>query len=159
MEMLESLMARQTAQERLIEALVMALDRAKVIPIADVRGLGLAALPAEKYFQKVLVLFCLVCIIQLMEATLFPVRASGDQGLENTMSKSYYAADNHYGSETDLGFSNTWYVIAFPSAKARDAFVSGSGRRSTRSIKASEISGYGSVSFRQAANGELEQVW
>lgn len=74
------------------------------------------------------------------------------------MSKNYYAADNFYGSETDLGFSNTWYVIAFPDAKARDEFVASSRRRSTRSIKASEISGYGSVAFRQGANGELEQV-
>ncbi len=34
-EVLESLMARQTAAERLIEALVMALDRGKVLPFAD----------------------------------------------------------------------------------------------------------------------------
>lgn len=75
------------------------------------------------------------------------------------MSKSYYAADNHYGSETDLGFSNTWYVIAFPSAQARDEFVANSSRRSTRSIMASETKGYGTVSFRQTADGKIEQTW
>lgn len=75
------------------------------------------------------------------------------------MSKSFYAADNSYGSETDLGFSNTWYVIEFPSKAARDEFVSASSKRSTRAIKAAEIKAYGSVSFRQSASGELEQIW
>ena len=76
------------------------------------------------------------------------------------MSKSFYAAENHYGSETDLGFSNTWYVIEFISKLARDEFVSASAKRSTRAITAAEIKGYGgAVSFRQSASGELEQIW
>lgn len=75
------------------------------------------------------------------------------------MSKSFYAADNSYGSETDIGFSNTWYVIRFASKAARDELVSASTKRSTRVIKAAEINAYGGVSFRQSASGELEQIW
>jgi hypothetical protein len=75
------------------------------------------------------------------------------------MAKSFYAADNSYGSETDLGFSNTWHVIEFASKAARDEFVSASTKRSTRAIKAAEIKEYGAVSFRQSASGELEQIW
>ena len=75
------------------------------------------------------------------------------------MSKSFYAAENHYGSETDLGFANTWYVIEFISKLARDELVSASAKRSTRAIKAAEIKAYGAVSFRQSASGELEQIW
>jgi hypothetical protein len=75
------------------------------------------------------------------------------------MTKSFYAADNHYGTETDVGFFNTWFAIEFPSKAARDEFVSTSTKRSTRAIKAAEIKSYGGVSFRQSASGVLEQIW
>jgi hypothetical protein len=74
------------------------------------------------------------------------------------MSKTYYAADNEYGNEFDCGFSNTWYVIAFTSKKARDEYVRTSKAKSTRAIKAREIKKYGRVSFRQLPDGELEPV-
>jgi len=61
------------------------------------------------------------------------------------MSKQYYAADNHYGNESSIGFANTWYVLAFASKAARDDFVDGSDKASTRAIKASEIKQYGNI--------------
>lgn len=53
----------------------------------------------------------------------------------------YYAADNLYGSDTSIGFTNTWRVMVFSSKAARDDFVE-NGNRSTRSIKRREIGQY-----------------
>lgn len=72
---------------------------------------------------------------------------------------TFYAADNSYGSETDAGFYNTSYVIAFPSKAARDEYVAASPRCSTIAIKASQIREHGAVTCRQSANGSIEQVW
>jgi hypothetical protein len=57
------------------------------------------------------------------------------------MSRKYYAADNSYGSETSIGFSNTWGVCAFSNKKDRDNYVS-RGDLSTRAIKKTEIKDY-----------------
>ena len=54
----------------------------------------------------------------------------------------YYAAQNAYGSETSIGFSNTWYVLAFRSKKCRDAYVLKSDRLDVRPCKRDEITGY-----------------
>ena len=35
----------------------------------------------------------------------------------------FFAKDNHYGSQTSEGFGNTYYVLAFDSKAARDAYV------------------------------------
>jgi hypothetical protein len=71
---------------------------------------------------------------------------------------TYYAADNHYGSETDIGFANTWYVISFASKVARDAYVANSNKRSTRAIKAREVRQYGGVSRRMSADGIIDHA-
>ena len=51
----------------------------------------------------------------------------------------YYAASNAYGSESSVGFSNTWQVHVFSNRQARDAWVEGRNDMATRSIKRSEI--------------------
>jgi len=56
--------------------------------------------------------------------------------------RHYYAADNYYGSETSVGFANTWYVLAFRSKKERDDYVSASHNLSARAIKSSEVKKY-----------------
>jgi hypothetical protein len=48
-----------------------------------------ATLLRAKKLQKVLVLFCFVCIIQLMGCRLLLYRASGQQGLEMKMTKTF----------------------------------------------------------------------
>lgn len=53
----------------------------------------------------------------------------------------YYAADNLYGSDTSVGFVNTWRVLAFTDKESRDAFVE-QGDMSTRAIKRRDISRY-----------------
>ena len=73
--------------------------------------------------------------------------------------RTYYAADNHYGSETDLGFANTWYVISFASKAARDAYVANSEKRSTRAIRAGEVRQYGEVSRRMGADGIIDHAY
>lgn len=55
------------------------------------------------------------------------------------MSKTYYAQVNAYGSETDIGFANTWSVLAFDSASLRDAWVLSMGcRLDVQAITAAE---------------------
>lgn len=53
----------------------------------------------------------------------------------------YYAANNSYGSETSVGFANTWGVKVFASKKDRDEFVR-NGDLSARAIKKTEIGRY-----------------
>lgn len=36
---------------------------------------------------------------------------------------TYYAKANQYGSDTSVGFANTWYVAGFATKAARDAWV------------------------------------
>ena len=65
--------------------------------------------------------------------------------------KHFYAAINTYGSETDIGFSNTWGVLSFPSKKERDEFVSElkDVNISVRPILSSYIKTYNCVGLRE----------
>lgn len=54
----------------------------------------------------------------------------------------YYAANNHYGSPTDVGFANTWYVLAFETKAERDAYVENSTSRAARAIYRHEVTSY-----------------
>lgn len=54
----------------------------------------------------------------------------------------HYAATNQYASESDIGFANTWIVVAFHSRKARDSFVSEATDIATKAIKRREIGRY-----------------
>ena len=54
----------------------------------------------------------------------------------------FFAAVNGYSSETDVGFANTWGVLAFDSRKARDCFVEDATDLATRSIARREIARY-----------------
>lgn len=56
--------------------------------------------------------------------------------------KTYYAAENYYGSPSSDGFSNTWYVMAFGSKVARDEWVYGRDTLSARVIKRAEVMKY-----------------
>lgn len=53
----------------------------------------------------------------------------------------YYAADNLYGSPTDIGFSNTWRVWVFLTRESRNKWVKEkeSGNKSVRSIIRKDI--------------------
>lgn len=55
----------------------------------------------------------------------------------------FYVAENHYSSETSIGFANTWYVVGFATRAARDAHVAQAKDMATRAIKAAEIRLYG----------------
>ena len=57
----------------------------------------------------------------------------------------YYAAKNRYASETNIGFCNTWYVVAFPTCAARNEHVQESNDRATKAIFASDYRRYGAV--------------
>lgn len=57
----------------------------------------------------------------------------------------YYAAKNHYSTETSVGFSNTWYVLGFAKRAMRDAHVKAATDMATRAIKAKEITTYGGL--------------
>lgn len=54
----------------------------------------------------------------------------------------YYAADNHYSTETNLGHSNTWFVLAFDNRKNRDAWVRQAPGRAARQITRHDIPKY-----------------
>jgi hypothetical protein len=56
----------------------------------------------------------------------------------------YYAAVNSYGSETNIGFCNTWNVLAFDSRKSRDEYVDkfSQRNRSVRAILRKEVKIY-----------------
>jgi len=54
----------------------------------------------------------------------------------------HFAANNHYGSETDRGFANTWYVIAFESKAARDEYIEQSKSLAATAITRREVSAH-----------------
>lgn len=54
----------------------------------------------------------------------------------------FYAAINSYSSETSIGFTNTWEVLAFESKVDRDNYVANSNDLATRSIYRHEIGRY-----------------
>ena len=60
------------------------------------------------------------------------------------MSKStkFYAATNSYGTESSIGFTNTWNVYAFNSKELRNEYVEQSTDISTRAIPKREIGEY-----------------
>ena len=58
--------------------------------------------------------------------------------------KRFFAALNHYGDKSSVGFANTWEVFAFDSRQARDRFVAESGKTN---ISAKEIRRVEAVSF------------
>jgi hypothetical protein len=51
----------------------------------------------------------------------------------------FYAADNHYGSDTSTGFANTWYVLAFADKNSRNEYVDHRPNLSARAIKRPHI--------------------
>ena len=59
------------------------------------------------------------------------------------MFKMFYIVKNSYSTPTSIGFSNTWYVVGFPSRAARDAHVFECPNLATKAIRASEIRKYG----------------
>ena len=59
------------------------------------------------------------------------------------MFKMFYIAKNSYSNPTSIGFSNTWYVVGFPSRAARDTHVFECPNLATKAITASEIRKYG----------------
>lgn len=56
--------------------------------------------------------------------------------------KLYYAADNGFSSETDVGFFNTWYILAFDSKITRDKYVRESRQLGAHAIKKNKIKEY-----------------
>lgn len=54
----------------------------------------------------------------------------------------FYAANNDYGTETSIGFSNTWAVLAFGTRQARDHYVAQSNSLAARAIKRKEVTRY-----------------
>lgn len=58
--------------------------------------------------------------------------------------KTFYAATNNHANTYSVGFANTWFVMAFGSRKARDAFVAAATDRATRAITKREITRYAS---------------
>lgn len=54
----------------------------------------------------------------------------------------FYAADNRYSSPTDIGFSNTWYVLVFDSRKARDQYVENAEGLAARAITKRDVTNY-----------------
>lgn len=71
------------------------------------------------------------------------------------MSKHYYAADNTYGSETDMGFANTWFVIRFSDREQRDKWVVENRKISATRIKKAQIQDYGGLRYDMSPAGEL----
>ena len=68
----------------------------------------------------------------------------------------FYATDNFYGSEYDVGFANTWFAIGFSTRRDRDAFVEKSSKPSVRAISARELKTLGlSVARIQNKSGEI----
>jgi hypothetical protein len=55
----------------------------------------------------------------------------------------FYAAVNSYGTETSVGFANTWRALGFKTRQMRDAFVGRAKDMATRPIKAAELGTYG----------------
>ena len=55
----------------------------------------------------------------------------------------FYIVKNSYSTPTSIGFSNTWYVVGFPSRAARHAHVFECPNLATKAIRASEIRKYG----------------
>lgn len=53
-----------------------------------------------------------------------------------------FAANNTYSYENSLGFSNTWYVLAFEDAESRDAYVNSCTELAARAITKAEIRKY-----------------
>jgi hypothetical protein len=54
----------------------------------------------------------------------------------------WYSAHNHYASETDVGFANTWFVYAWETKKARDKHVEKCRDMASRAIRKKEIGHY-----------------
>lgn len=55
----------------------------------------------------------------------------------------FYAAMNDYGSDTSIGFSNTWTVYVFTNRAARDKFLAeNDSNMSARAITKREITNY-----------------
>jgi hypothetical protein len=54
----------------------------------------------------------------------------------------FYAAINTYATETDMGFSNTWGVLAFETRAARDAYIDSADDLATRAITRRAVTQY-----------------
>ena len=53
-----------------------------------------------------------------------------------------FAANNHYATDTNTGFANTWYVVAFADKQSRDEYVSKAQGMAVKAITKAEISHY-----------------
>lgn len=80
--------------------------------------------------------------------------ADNTYGSGTDISKHYYAADNTYGSETDMGFANTWFAIRFSTREQRDEWVQNNRKISAISIKKRQIEDYGGLRYDITPAGE-----
>ena len=54
----------------------------------------------------------------------------------------FYAAINSYANETNIGFANTWSVLAFACREDRDDYLAERTDMASRAIKRAEIKNY-----------------
>ena len=71
----------------------------------------------------------------------------------------FYAADNSYSSETDIGFVNTWYVLAFETRRTRDEYVNTAPGMAARSIKRNEVVRYAAMGGRRRPQPFTGEYW
>jgi hypothetical protein len=53
-----------------------------------------------------------------------------------------FAANNSYATDTDQGFANTWYVLAFEDKQSRDEYIAKSHGLAVKAITKAEIPTY-----------------
>ena len=56
--------------------------------------------------------------------------------------KYYYATKNLYGSDTSVGFANTWTVLVFTDKTSRDKYIDSSNDMSVNAINKADIKKY-----------------
>ena len=75
----------------------------------------------------------------------------------------FFAARNQYGSDTSVGFNNTWDVLCFPSRAARDRFVDdNSSDMSVRAITKKEVTLYLTMGGQDGVkpfSGDFWAIW
>ena len=71
----------------------------------------------------------------------------------------FYIAKNNYSTPTSIGFSNSWYVVGFPSRAARHAHVFECPNLATKVIAASEIRKYGGSHKKVNYFDDNNQYW
>jgi hypothetical protein len=71
----------------------------------------------------------------------------------------YYAAENTYGSLSDIGFANTWYVVAFDSARNRNAWIESRDTLSAKAITRKEVTRYASAGGQKEPRPFYPEHW